>query len=173
MSHALKLDDHAHEVWLAREPGRAGHYTVHDSGDMLARDASLRAFGGSVHELLMDGQAQRLHLVVHGDDIHIHLDGQTFSLRYLHSLTRYATTASGSADSLARAPMPGSVIAVHVAPGDTVERGQTLLVIESMKMETAIAAPRAGRVQAVHVSQGQTFERDATLITLDPAQATA
>jgi 3-methylcrotonyl-CoA carboxylase alpha subunit len=64
--------------------------------------------------------------------------------------------------------MPGSLVAVQIKPGDTVSKGQTLLVMESMKMETTIAAPRDGVVQTVHFDKGQTFDRDALLITLQP-----
>ena len=63
--------------------------------------------------------------------------------------------------------MPGAVIAVSVEPGATVRRGQALLLIESMKMETTIVAPCDGTVQAVHVTIGQTFDRDAPLVTLE------
>ena len=47
-------------------------------------------------------------------------------------------------------------------------RGDTLLVIESMKLETAIKAPRDGMVETVHVADGRTFERSAPLVTLAP-----
>ncbi|KER30329.1 hypothetical protein T265_03273 [Opisthorchis viverrini] len=51
-------------------------------------------------------------------------------------------------------PMPGDVVSVNVKKGDTVERGQKLVTISAMKMETAVTAPIAGRVKAVHVDKG-------------------
>ena len=55
--------------------------------------------------------------------------------------------------------MPGTVLKLNVQAGDSVQPGQALLVMESMKMETSIVAPRDGIVAAVHVQVGQTFER--------------
>jgi len=58
------------------------------------------------------------------------------------------------------------VVAVQIKPGERVTRGQTMMVIESMKLETAIVAWRDGVIETLHVSAGQTFERAAPLVTL-------
>jgi biotin carboxyl carrier protein len=84
-------------------------------------------------------------------------------------LQRLAAQGQGSAEDHVRAPMPGSLVAVHVKPGQAVARGEALLVMESMKMETTIAAPRDGVVEAIHFAQGQTFDRDALLLSLEAA----
>jgi len=64
------------------------------------------------------------------------------------------------------APMPGKVIAVHVAVGDKVKRGQALLVMEAMKMEHTIAAPSEGTVKEMSYSVGDQVAEGAALITL-------
>ena len=64
--------------------------------------------------------------------------------------------------------MPGTVIAVHVTEGQAVARGDTLVVIESMKLETAIKALRDGTIATVHVATGQAFDRGMPLVTLAP-----
>ena len=61
---------------------------------------------------------------------------------------------AGGADIL-KAPMPGLILAVSVAAGDRVERGQELAVLEAMKMQNAIRSPRAGQVAEVFVAAGQ------------------
>ncbi len=66
-------------------------------------------------------------------------------------------------DKTIRAPMPGQVRAVQVKPGDTVEKGQTLLLLEAMKMEIRIQAPHAGQLKQLLVKTGQTVERDQAL----------
>jgi 3-methylcrotonyl-CoA carboxylase alpha subunit/geranyl-CoA carboxylase alpha subunit len=76
---------------------------------------------------------------------------------------------SGSAAEL-RAPFNGKVIAVKVAPGSAVARGDTLLVIESMKLEHALAAARDGVVKAVHVEPGQQAATAQVLVSFE-AQA--
>ena len=67
--------------------------------------------------------------------------------------------------------MPGVVIAVHVAEGDTVAAGQDLLVIESMKTEQVVKAPRDGTVQSVPVQPGDRVDRGMRLVVLVPLQA--
>jgi 3-methylcrotonyl-CoA carboxylase alpha subunit len=64
------------------------------------------------------------------------------------------------------APMPGKVIAVHVAVGDKVKRGQALLVMEAMKMEHTIAAPGEGTVKELLYGVGDQVAEGAALITL-------
>ncbi|MYT71447.1 MULTISPECIES: biotin carboxylase N-terminal domain-containing protein [unclassified Streptomyces] len=77
---------------------------------------------------------------------------------------------SGGAGSLT-APMPGTVTVVKVAVGDEVTAGQSLLVVEAMKMEHVIAAPHAGTVTELDVSPGTTVAMDQVLAVVDPSSA--
>ncbi|MCI5078352.1 acetyl/propionyl/methylcrotonyl-CoA carboxylase subunit alpha [Oricola sp.] len=65
------------------------------------------------------------------------------------------------------APMTGIVRAVHARRGATVEKGDKLVVMEAMKMETSLTAPRAGRVEAIFCSSGETVEGGAVLLRLE------
>ena len=112
--------------------------------------------------------ADKLHVAVDGDDVHIHLNGETYQLRFEHALQRLAQLSGASAADTIKASMPGSLISLNVAAGDAVKTGQTLLVMESMKMETTIVAPRDGIVAEVLVVAGQTFDKDALLLSLEP-----
>jgi len=62
--------------------------------------------------------------------------------------------------------MPGRVVRVMVAPGDAIEAGAVLLVLEAMKMEHAVRAPVAGTVGELHVAVGDQVEGDQTLAIL-------
>ncbi len=64
------------------------------------------------------------------------------------------------------APMPGRVVSVAVHVGETVEIGQTLLVLEAMKMENEITAPKAGTVRDIYVSEGSNVGKNDPLVTL-------
>jgi pyruvate carboxylase subunit B len=64
------------------------------------------------------------------------------------------------------APMPGLVLDVLVAEGDTVDAGQGVLVLEAMKMENELAAPSGGVVEAVHVAEGDAVDKNAMLISI-------
>lgn len=65
-----------------------------------------------------------------------------------------------------RAPMPGMILRVEVAPGDTIEVGQPLLVIEAMKMENEIRSKVSGVVKEIHARSKQAVEKDDLLIKL-------
>jgi biotin carboxyl carrier protein len=65
--------------------------------------------------------------------------------------------------------MPGTVIAVKVATGDTVERGQTLVVVEAMKMELEVKAAADGTVSAVLCSPGESVKKGQPLVALEGA----
>lgn len=75
----------------------------------------------------------------------------------------------GGADTLA-APMPGTVTVVKVAVGDEVEAGQSLLVVEAMKMEHVISAPHAGTVTELDVTPGTTVAMDQILAVVAPRE---
>ena len=66
-----------------------------------------------------------------------------------------------------RAGMPGAVVSVAVRTGDRVKAGQTLMVLEAMKMENPVRAPRDGRVGRVHVAPGTYVEGGAPLVEID------
>ena len=68
-----------------------------------------------------------------------------------------------------RAQMQGTIVSLDVAEGDTVRAGETLLVMEAMKMEHVIAADTAGRVRRLAVAVGDTIFEDHVLVVLDPA----
>jgi acetyl-CoA/propionyl-CoA carboxylase, biotin carboxylase, biotin carboxyl carrier protein len=81
--------------------------------------------------------------------------------------------AAGSGDASLEAPMPGTVVQLRVQPGTAVSAGETLVVLESMKMEISIAAPRDGSIAVVHVAAGDQVERGAVLIELVEEGASA
>lgn len=68
------------------------------------------------------------------------------------------------------APMPGKVLSVAVKPGDTVKKGQTLVVLEAMKMEHTLTAPRDGVVETVNATAGAQVSDAAALVVLSEAQ---
>ena len=74
---------------------------------------------------------------------------------------------AGGVDALA-APMPGTVTVVKVAKGDTVTSGQSLLVVEAMKMEHVITAPHDGTVTEIDVAPGSTVAMDQVLAVVTP-----
>ena len=76
-----------------------------------------------------------------------------------------ATPVTGDG-TVVTAPLPGSVIDVKVNVGDSVKKGQLLVLVEAMKMENEIVAPADGTVKAIHTSKGSNVETGAPLVTL-------
>jgi biotin carboxyl carrier protein len=160
MRHSFTIADTEHELWLENT---AGGYRMHVADRFL----SVALEGLADAQLLyVGGEWADVAVAVDGDLVHIHLDGGTYTVRYTDPVARHARHGAGASDDLIEAPMPGVVIAMHVAEGQTVARGDTLVIIESMKLETAIKAPRDGVIAAVHVAVGNTFDRAAPLVTL-------
>jgi biotin carboxyl carrier protein len=85
----------------------------------------------------------------------------------LVEVDRFPPPAASTAVGSLLAPMPGSVVRVLGAPGAPVEAGDTLVVLEAMKMEHAIRAPHGGIVSEVRVEVGQQVETGAVLVVVD------
>lgn len=77
-----------------------------------------------------------------------------------------AASAAPAAGEQICAPMPGNILAVNVAAGDMVKKGQVLMVLEAMKMENEIMAPQDGKVTSVAVAKGAAVESGALLCTI-------
>ena len=81
-------------------------------------------------------------------------------------LVKQPAGPSASSDDLT-APLPGTVIEVFVKPGDTIETGQVVLVIEAMKMKNSIRSTRAGKIAEILVSPGQTVAHKQVLVRFE------
>ena len=103
-----------------------------------------------------------LIITVHNVRIPVHL--KTARDLLLESLGVEA--GEGAADREVRAPMPGLVLRVLVEPGDAVEAGQGVAVLEAMKMENELKAPSSGTVAAVHTEAGAAVGKNDLLIEL-------
>ncbi|VAW30632.1 hypothetical protein MNBD_CHLOROFLEXI01-2065 [hydrothermal vent metagenome] len=69
-----------------------------------------------------------------------------------------------------KSPMPGLIVAVPIAEGQLVQKGDQVIILESMKMENELRAPKAGVVARVHVEQGASVEKDQVLLVIVDAE---
>lgn len=76
-----------------------------------------------------------------------------------------ATGATGS--EVVKAPMPGTIISVNVATGDSVKKGQVLVVLEAMKMENEIVSPVDGTVASINTTKGSSVNAGELLVSLN------
>jgi acetyl/propionyl-CoA carboxylase alpha subunit len=114
------------------------------------------------------GRRHRLHVLAAADQVWVQgPDGDVA----LTAMPRFPgeERGEGVAGGLV-APMPGTVLAVHVTPGDTVAQGQLLMIVEAMKMEHRITAPRAGTVTEIRARPGDQVNGGDLLAVLDEAR---
>ena len=162
MSHRFDLDGEANALWLSRTP--AGYNLQIVSG--WSGPVALVEDGTGLAMLNVGGKSERVVYAVDGDVIHIHCRGCAYAVHYVDPLVALADANDEAGHNVARAPMPGVVVSLKVQPGATVLAGSVLMVIESMKLETAIRAPQDGVVEQIHVKEGESFDRNAVLATL-------
>jgi len=148
-------------------------------GDVLRRaggdlPVSLESIPGSPVHLLRVARA--VHRLIarrtRPNEYDISIDGHRLTAlaldergRAIRALSAATTRPVGPAKLVA--PMPGLIVRVGVAQGDTVKAGQGLVVMEAMKMENELRAPAAGVISRVVVSPGATVEKGAVLLELD------
>lgn len=132
----------------------ARNYTVSVSGRSYS--VELRGRTGSTLTFLVEGLEYSVEVTPHG--------AGSGDQQSVHKAPRAARESTGNE---VRAPMPGIVSEVKVAAGSSVTAGDTLLVIEAMKMENPIKSPRSGTVKQLHVSKGQEVGSGAQLVTFE------
>lgn len=109
----------------------------------------------------------RAAVVASGERRHVFFEGRSWPLVLVDTL--HVGGAGDEHEGGMRAPMPGKVIALSVAPGAMVEKGDPLLVLEAMKMEHTISAPRKGVVKGFHFAPGDQVSDGAELVDFEGA----
>ena len=142
--------------YQARVDDRPIEIDLHQTG----RDFVSLLIAGRSYELGLEKTETGYRVVFPEDTLEVELQDAT------RGSGRVAKKAP-SGPARVMAPMPGKIVRVVVAPGAKVAAGESLLVMEAMKMENEIRAPRAGRIREVVVREGQAVEQGALLIVLE------
>jgi len=115
---------------------------------------------------ITDARRETLRLHQDCDMLYLHDRRGAHSLKVVPYLSYISTAAQASGEL--KAPMMGLILKVKVAPGDRVEAGAVVAILESMKMEMRIVADCAGTVASVSCQAGQTVERNAVVASITP-----
>ena len=164
--------DDSHSPWAARSGWRAGgaaeielHLNCQGESHKVRSSNQARLQG---EELLadIDGMRQRLRAIRRGETLYLQWHGE------LHAISRFDPIAAAEASHAQHgglsAPMNGSIVRVLVEPGQAVETGTALVVLEAMKMEHSIRAPEAGTVKALYCREGEMVSEGTVLVELEP-----
>jgi pyruvate carboxylase subunit B len=165
--HAFDLDPVTGGLRLDGLPLDARFERLSGNGDAASY---LLVLDGHPHVLTLEREpsagptgGQRVRVTVQNHVIEATVRDETALL-----LERFGMEAgAGAAQREVHAPMPGLVLQVLVGPGDVVEEGQGLVVLEAMKMENELRAPAAGTVAAVHVAPGVAVGKNELLVEME------
>ena len=153
-----------HDVDVALEKGRLhGHV---DAREIAADARVLRVFAAGA-DLVLSHEAGRARAVVirDGDAVHVAMRGRVFRLAVVAARQEAAAAAAIGLDPFVASPMTGVVRQVLAAPGRDFAAGDTLVVVEAMKMEFAVEAPRAVVVDEVRAKPGDRVDIGQVLVT--------
>ena len=166
MKYHITVNGREHEVVLVE---RAGELTVEVDGQPAEVSYDEVDSLGQV-ALVMNGETYAISIESDGSAGHVAVAGKSFKVELEDERERAAHAADragGKSGGVVESAMPGVVVEVLVAVGDDVEAGQSLLILEAMKMQNEIAAPAAAKVAAVHVEQGAAVGAGEKLVTLE------
>jgi biotin carboxyl carrier protein len=162
MRFRLTVDGEAHEIEVDR--GSEDVRIRVDGAEYRARtrasdDGFAVRIGPKVHRIRFQG----VDVLVDGARYPVGISG----IQEDRASRAQDSAATGRRDLQVRAPMPGRVARVFVQPGDRVKRGQTLVILEAMKMQNEIPSPQDGRVRAVEVVEGESITADRVVAVIE------
>ncbi len=165
------------KFWITLE-GREAEVDVSADGDRAWLELEGRRLladfrrlpDGEVYSLIMDGRAHVVRVAPAGPALDVTIRGTTIPVDVRHPLERRLQSAAGPSGvagaETVKSPMPGLVVAVRVQPGDRVEAGRAVAVIEAMKMQNELAARHGGVVTDVLVRAGDSVSANQALVRL-------
>ena len=164
MKYQTTVNGHTFEIEITRD------------GDLFVngeqRHVDFISLRETLHSLIMDTESHQV--LVDGIETHdyeVIISGRQYNVNVLDERalllgSRRGGAMSDSGEISIKSPMPGLVVDIPVAEGDTIEKGQTVVILESMKMQNELKAPREGTVQRISVTPGQSVEQNKVLVTI-------
>jgi biotin carboxyl carrier protein len=127
--------------------------------------------GRTNFSLIVDNRSFEIEVDNKDDEYRVLVDGRNYRVNLMDE-RRVRTSGGAEREGVqgrqtVSVPMPGKVIAILVAEGDVVEKGQGLVIVEAMKMENEVRSPIAGAVKEIRIKQGDTVEGGATLVIVE------
>ena len=127
--------------------------------------------GQPVFSLIVDGRSHESYIYPGDDNWQVLIRGRLYPVTVEDERERRLRAAAGggvaeTGEFHLRAPMPGLVVTIPVEEGQSVKRGQVIVILESMKMQNELKAPRDGTIGRIRVRAGETVEQKQTLLSM-------
>jgi biotin carboxyl carrier protein len=163
MKYATTIGDRTYLVEINRE----GEITV--DGETFPID--LQAIDDVTYSLLLAHKSYEALVEANGGELAVLLRGRMYNVQVLDERARRLAKTRGahgpaSGEVVIKSPMPGLIVAVPVVEGQTVKKGETVVVLESMKMENELKAPRDGTLASIKVVSRQSVEQHQPLVVI-------
>jgi biotin carboxyl carrier protein len=167
MGFIAKLGEQSYGVEI-EEIGKSLYRVAIDGNEFLVDG---KKTGRTNYSLIVDNRSFEIEVDNAEDEYRVLVDGRNYHVHLVDE--RRVRVGGGQSDiqlqgrQKVSVPMPGKVIAVLVAQGDSVERGQGLVIVEAMKMENEVRSPIAGEVKEIKVKPGDAVEGGTVLIVVE------
>ena len=150
--------------------GRSGDYKAIIGENEYAFNAS--NISPNEFSILSGNKNMKVFVAESDDHIFVHIGGKIMQLKKpnMNSIGIGGPGAEFGAKDEISTPMPGKIVKILVSEGDKIETGQSLLIVESMKMENEIKSPTDGEVISVNFSDGDLVEPGQIIIKLNPKE---
>jgi biotin carboxyl carrier protein len=164
MKYITTIDDKEYLVEILDEK--------HVSIDGKVLDVDFSTINGQrVFSLIIDGKSYEAHVNPADEGWEVLLRGRFYSAQVEDEREKRLRVSAGGrvvegGEYYLKAPMPGLVIAVLVEDGKKIEKGDVLIILESMKMQNELKSPKAGIVSRIKVKPGERVEQKAALLTI-------
>ncbi len=163
----VTIDNAEYDIGLSRGEN---YCLVEYNGDKY--QVSLDRLSGYKFLFRLNESSSEVDITRNNGTMSMFLDGKDMEIRvepyHLAELRKRAKTAGdGGGDKYIKAPMPGLVLRAEIGPGDTIKKGDSLLIIEAMKMENIIKSSFGGKIKRLFVIAGQAVNKNDKLIEFE------
>jgi biotin carboxyl carrier protein len=167
MAFIAKLGERSYTVEI-EETGKSVYRVSVDGNEFLVDG---KKTGRTNYSLIVDDRSFEIEVDNTDDEYRVLVDGRNYRIDLVDERRVRIGSAQSGMDLQGRqsvsVPMPGKIVAVLVAVGDSVEKGQGLVIVEAMKMENEVRSPISGEVKEIKVKPGETVEGGAVLLIVE------
>jgi biotin carboxyl carrier protein len=170
MKYTAILNDRERELEVTQEDLHRFRVVV----DGKAHEVDARDCGQDLLSILIDNVSHDISFSIDEPSIHLNFRNRYFNIEVLDERRMRMRSVRSDLDisgpEIIKTSMPGKVVKILVEPGQEVEQGSGIIIIEAMKMENEIRCRNRGIIKSVHVEPGQTVEADVTLVEIEPPE---